>query len=101
MLFGLQFSEKIPAQWLRLFYLYGPGQRQNSLLAQLDAAIDNKQSSFDMSPGDQLQRSKHSTCLYKRNKRIKLCQLNLMRERKAPTDETTQTKNTELVPMYK
>jgi len=41
-------------QWARLFYLYGPGQNPNSLLAQLDRAIDNGETTFNMSGGDQL-----------------------------------------------
>jgi len=41
-------------QWLRLFYVYGPGQNRNSLLAALDRAIDAGQRRFDMSAGEQL-----------------------------------------------
>lgn len=41
-------------QWARLFYLYGPGQNPNSLLAALDRAIDAGQARFDMSGGEQL-----------------------------------------------
>lgn len=41
-------------RWARLFYMYGPGQNPNSLLAQLDRAIDTGASSFDMSGGEQL-----------------------------------------------
>lgn len=41
-------------QWVRLFYVHGPGQHRRTLLSQLDAAIDRGDSSFDMSPGDQL-----------------------------------------------
>jgi nucleoside-diphosphate-sugar epimerase len=41
-------------QWPRLFYLYGPGQAEGSLLAQLDAAIDRGEAAFDMSAGEQL-----------------------------------------------
>lgn len=41
-------------QWVRLFYVYGPGQHARTLLSQLDAAIDRGDSSFNMSPGDQL-----------------------------------------------
>ncbi len=40
--------------WLRLFYLYGIGQSPNSLLSQLQTAIDNKDNVFNMSPGDQI-----------------------------------------------
>jgi nucleoside-diphosphate-sugar epimerase len=41
-------------QWLRLFYLYGEGQNEKSLLAQLDRAIDEGRPVFNMSKGDQL-----------------------------------------------
>ncbi|MGD9974260.1 MAG: NAD-dependent epimerase/dehydratase family protein [Desulfatirhabdiaceae bacterium] len=41
-------------QWLRLFYLYGPGQNPSSLIAQLDKAIDNAEPVFNMSGGEQL-----------------------------------------------
>ena len=40
--------------WVRLFYLYGPGQAKTSLYSQLNFAIDNSQSIFKMSPGDQI-----------------------------------------------
>ena len=40
--------------WLRLFYLYGPGQAPTSLFPQLRAAIESGASSFDMSRGDQI-----------------------------------------------
>lgn len=41
------------ATWLRLFYLFGPGQAPTSLYAQLQAAIDRGDHEFPMSPGDQ------------------------------------------------
>jgi nucleoside-diphosphate-sugar epimerase len=41
-------------QWARLFYMYGKGQNPNSVLSQLDAAIDNKDAAFNMSGGEQL-----------------------------------------------
>ena len=41
-------------QWARLFYMYGPGQNPNSLLSQLDRALGNGDSTFNMSGGDQL-----------------------------------------------
>ena len=50
----LQEREPFTLQWMRLFYMYGEGQNRNSLLAQLDRAIDEGQSVFDMSMGDQL-----------------------------------------------
>ena len=41
-------------QWARLFYMYGPGQNQNSLLSQLDRAVDCSEPVFNMSGGEQL-----------------------------------------------
>lgn len=41
-------------QWARLFYTFGEGQNPNSLLAQLDRAIDGGERSFKMSGGEQL-----------------------------------------------
>ena len=41
-------------QWARLFYMHGEGQNANSLLAQLDRAIDAGESVFNMSGGEQL-----------------------------------------------
>jgi nucleoside-diphosphate-sugar epimerase len=40
--------------WLRVFYLFGPGQSASSLFAQLNAAIDRGDSHFPMSAGDQM-----------------------------------------------
>ncbi|RNF84263.1 NAD-dependent epimerase/dehydratase family protein [Montanilutibacter psychrotolerans] len=40
--------------WLRLFYLYGPGQAASSLYAQLRAAVASNARTFDMSNGDQV-----------------------------------------------
>lgn len=47
---GLDFHLK----WVRLFYMYGAGQHPNSLLSQVDLAIQKKEALFRMSPGDQL-----------------------------------------------
>lgn len=41
-------------KWVRLFYMYGEGQNQNSLIPQLLKAIENKEEVFNMSGGDQL-----------------------------------------------
>jgi len=41
-------------QWIRLFYMYGPGQSPNSLLSLLDAAIDRDEPVFNVSGGEQL-----------------------------------------------
>lgn len=40
--------------WLRLFYMYGSGQHPNSLFAQLDQAIAQQDTAFNMSGGEQL-----------------------------------------------
>jgi nucleoside-diphosphate-sugar epimerase len=50
----LQKSHPFTLQWIRLFYLYGPGQNPNSLFSQLDAAIDRGNAVFNMSGGEQL-----------------------------------------------
>ncbi|GAB2549183.1 NAD-dependent epimerase/dehydratase family protein [Spirosoma aerophilum] len=41
-------------KWLRLFYMYGPGQNPKSLLAQLEAAAQRGDAVFNMSKGEQL-----------------------------------------------
>jgi len=41
-------------QWVRLFYMYGKGQNPQSIIAQLDKAIDEGKSIFNMSKGEQL-----------------------------------------------
>ena len=41
-------------KWARLFYMYGKGQSPNSILSQLDKAIDNGDAAFNMSGGEQL-----------------------------------------------
>ncbi len=51
---ALQRERPFTLQWARLFYLYGPGQNPNSLLASLDRAIDAGERQFNMSVGDQL-----------------------------------------------
>jgi len=51
---SLQKTNPFTLQWLRLFYLYGPGQNPNSLLAQLDSAINREDTVFNMSGGEQL-----------------------------------------------
>lgn len=40
--------------WLRIFYLYGPGQAATSLYSQLHAAVAKGDAGFAMSPGDQV-----------------------------------------------
>jgi len=41
-------------KWIRLFYIYGKGLSQNSILSQLNRALENNESSFNMSGGEQL-----------------------------------------------
>lgn len=50
----LQQQKPFILQWMRLFYMHGEGQNPNSLLAQLDRAIDDDAPFFNMSAGDQL-----------------------------------------------
>jgi nucleoside-diphosphate-sugar epimerase len=51
---ALQARRPYALQWARLFYMYGAGQNPNSLLAQLDRAIDAGAPAFDMSGGAQV-----------------------------------------------
>mgnify|MGYP000683971276 CR=1 FL=1 len=51
---SLQQQHSFTLQWARLFYMYGQGQNQNSLLAQLDRAVDSGDPVFNMSGGEQL-----------------------------------------------
>ncbi len=51
---SLQKEMPFVLQWARLFYMYGNGQSQNSILAQLDSAVDQKELVFNMSGGEQL-----------------------------------------------
>ena len=51
---ALQKELTFTLQWVRLFYMFGDGQNQNSLLVQLDHAIASGQTTFNMSVGDQL-----------------------------------------------
>ncbi|MDR3715328.1 MAG: NAD(P)-dependent oxidoreductase [Puia sp.] len=41
-------------KWIRLFYMYGKGQNPNSLFSQLDRALDNQETVFNMSGGEQI-----------------------------------------------
>lgn len=41
-------------KWIRLFYMYGKGQHSNSLLAQLEQAINKGEDNFNMSGGEQV-----------------------------------------------
>lgn len=50
----LQVHTPFRLKWIRLFYTYGKGQMGSSLLAQLEAAVANKEEVFNMSGGEQL-----------------------------------------------
>jgi len=41
-------------KWIRLFYIYGKGQSPNSILSQLDKALENNRETFNMSGGEQI-----------------------------------------------
>ena len=51
----LQNEYQFDLKWARLFYLYGEGgDRNKSIIKQLDKAIDNNEKAFNMSGGEQL-----------------------------------------------
>ena len=50
---ALQQDYSFSFKWLRLFYIYGKGQNPNSLLSQLDKALENNEQVFNMSGGEQ------------------------------------------------
>ena len=50
----LQLVRPFNQTWARLFYLYGEGQAENSLLAQLKKAVERGDRVFNMSGGEQL-----------------------------------------------
>lgn len=50
----LQQQYRFSFKWARPFYVYGKGQNKNSLLPQLETAIQKKQKIFNMSGGEQL-----------------------------------------------
>ena len=41
-------------KWIRLFYMYGKGQSEKSLISLLDKAIENGDKEFNMSGGEQI-----------------------------------------------
>ena len=41
-------------KWIRLFYMYGKGQSPNSILSQLESALERGNKVFNMSGGEQL-----------------------------------------------
>ena len=50
----LQHIRSFNLTWTRLFYLYGEGQAENSLLPQLKRAVERRDRAFNMSGGEQL-----------------------------------------------
>jgi dTDP-6-deoxy-L-talose 4-dehydrogenase (NAD+) len=50
----LRKSQPFALAWTRLFYLYGDGQAESSLLPQLKRAVEQGQTFFNMSGGEQL-----------------------------------------------
>ena len=50
----LQAQHNFQLKWVRLFYMFGAGQNPNSLLSQLEKALQNGEKSFNMSGGEQL-----------------------------------------------
>ncbi len=50
----LQLQKYFCLKWVRLFYMYGSGQNPNSLLSQLDSALENGEARFNMSGGEQI-----------------------------------------------
>lgn len=48
-------------KWLRLFYMYGEGQAANSLIPQLEAALQRGDETFSMSGGEQTRDFMHVT----------------------------------------
>ena len=51
---ALQNENSFCLQWARIFYPYGDGQKTNSLLSQLNTALDQGEEVFHMSGGEQL-----------------------------------------------
>jgi nucleoside-diphosphate-sugar epimerase len=51
---GLQQRHAFYFKWVRLFYMYGAGQNPNSLLSQLDRALEHGDAVFNMSGGEQV-----------------------------------------------
>ena len=50
----LQVQQSFNLKWIRLFYMYGKGQNPNSLLSQLESALQRGDAVFNMSGGEQL-----------------------------------------------
>lgn len=57
----LQNQHSFVLTWARLFYLYGEGQPETSLFPQLKRAVENGETVFNMSGGEQLRDYLHVT----------------------------------------
>ena len=44
----------VALNWIRIFYLYGPGQNSRAVIPQLECAIQQGENIFNMSGGEQL-----------------------------------------------
>jgi nucleoside-diphosphate-sugar epimerase len=53
-LFEFRKNHEFECTWIRLFYMYGEGQNPNALLSQLQTALQNGDTVFNMSGGEQL-----------------------------------------------
>lgn len=51
---SLQKKYSFSFKWVRLFYMYGKGQNPKSILSQLETALKNEESVFNMSGGEQI-----------------------------------------------
>jgi dTDP-6-deoxy-L-talose 4-dehydrogenase (NAD+) len=47
-------EDTVVYQWVRLFYVFGEGQRESSLFSQLNTAVEEGKQEFNMSGGEQL-----------------------------------------------
>ena len=65
----VQQKTDIHLKWVRLFYMFGKGQSANSLFSQLDKALTNDETEFNMSGGEQVRDylpvEKAATCIVK------------------------------------
>ncbi|MBK6828563.1 MAG: NAD(P)-dependent oxidoreductase [Chitinophagaceae bacterium] len=51
---GLKGAHEFVFKWIRLFYMYGEGQNEKSLLVQLKKAVERSERIFNMSGGEQV-----------------------------------------------
>lgn len=53
-LLAFTLNKNVRPKWLRLFYMYGPGQSEKSLYSQLKLAVERGDTAFRMSGGEQI-----------------------------------------------